>query len=779
MKKLFCSIVLLFSSIYLFSQGKSLSENEKIQFAMLMNQVQYTTSNIIQTQDREILTQEFDFIINQIDKSKLYDYTIKNSYVDLLETIMQLKLSENERFFTIEMNERERKQAYAKALSSFGSVFNAGFSPYALVASIAYAGISAGLNIANAKYEADNKLKEKLFKIDQKELENIDDLRKNLFSSYIDVITSYKIPSKYEISETEMKDFIKQLSDKKDNHKDLIRILESKKTIFEYVPVYWFQLGSQYQYSGNTAKALECYAHFESLKSGYSYLKTDPYYISVAKNKIEILKNEDFEKNKQQILNYLQIIENNLIPENESENRVFLAGVYFQLGQNSKAKSLLKLNIARNEYYAVSADMLALIEYEESRLSNTLNPAILLELSTIKINISEKEDYDLSITIPRRFGAGKYIYVIFNGKVYTNQIFSTSQSTSDCILSYKVGINNKNQNELNIGIVNDKNQVIELIYECAYIKANSTVSKLLTEIETSFEDIEPCLLPVVFERLNKFSYKPENDKEYIDLVELHKKQISKQTSKEQKQVFKKEEKEKLQELKTRGRLRSITNELSVASKDLQNYPYFCSRSAISEKANLFCYSLTNVKYFSDEYNFQQFGLGTKNTLSKTAYPKNIQGLIEKTDKDSFYDLYKAFCTGNSVQKDGVLAFRYLVLAANNNNVNAQYDLATVYSDTSSSLSKFFMDAGIIIPDTGLISSVANVIKKNETIEKEKIATYWYKRASDNGHKNATFEYAKRLESGMGVEKNLDLAKEYYKKAFYDYGILEAEKKISK
>ena len=160
------------------------------------------------------------------------------------------------------MNERERKQAYTKALSSFGSVFNAGFSPYALVASIAYAGISAGLNITNAKYAADNKLREQLFKIDQKELENIDDLRKNLFSSYTDVITSYKIPSKYEISETEMKDFIRQLSDKKDNHKDLIRILESKKSIFEYFPVYWFQLGAQYQYTGNTTKALECYSHF-------------------------------------------------------------------------------------------------------------------------------------------------------------------------------------------------------------------------------------------------------------------------------------------------------------------------------------------------------------------------------------------------------------------------------------------------------------------------------------------------------------------------------------
>ena len=779
MKKILWCIALLFSSIHLFSQGKTLSENEKIQFAMLMNQVQYTTSNIIQTQDREILTQEFDFIINQIDKSKLYDYTIKNSYVDLLETIKQLKLSENERFFAIEMNERERKQAYTKALSSFGSVFNAGFSPYALVASIAYAGISAGLNIANANYAADNKLREQLFKIDQKELENIDDLRKNLFSSYTDVITSYKIPSKYEISETEMKDFIRQLSDKKDNHKDLIRILESKKSIFEYFPVYWFQLGAQYQYTGNTTKALECYSHFESLKSGYSYLKTDPYYISVAKNKIEILKKEGLEKNKQQILNYLQIIEKNLIPENESENRVFLAGVYFQLGQNSKAKSLLRLNIARNEYYVASADMLALIEYEESKLSNTLNPALLLELSTIKINISEKEDYDLNVSIPRKFGAEKYIYVIFNGKVFTNPIFSAPQRTSDCILSYKIGINSKNQTELTLGIINERNQIIELNYDCAYIKENSNVSRLLNEIETSFEDIEPCLLPVVFERLNKFSYKPETDKEYTDLVELHKRQISKQTSKEQKQVFDKEEKEKLQELKTKGRLRSITNELSVASKDLQNYPYFCSRLSISEKANIFCYSLKNVKYFSDEYNFPKFGLGNKNTISSPSYPTNIKLLMEKADKDSFYDLYKAFCTGNSVQKNGMLAFRYLVLAANKNNVNAQYDLATVYADPSSKLSKFFMDTGIVIPDTGIINSAANIMKKNETIEKEKIATYWYKRAADNGNGAATFEYANRLEAGMGVEKNLDMAKEYYKKAFYDYGILEAEKKIRK
>lgn len=775
-KHFFCYFIYLFCLIPSFSQPKTLSENEKIQFAMLMNQVQYTTSNIIQTKDREILTQEFDFIINQIDKSKLYDYTIKSSYVDLLETIKQLKLSENERFFAIEMNERERKQAYTKALSSFGSVFNAGFSPYSLVASIAYAGISAGLNIANAKYEADNKLREQLFKIDQKELDNIDELRKYIFSSYTDIITAYKIPTKYEIAETEMKDFIRQLSEKKDNHKDLIRILESKKTTFEFFPVYWYQLGAQYQLSGNNSKALECYAQFEKLKAGYSYLKTDPYYISVAKNKIEILRNDNFEKNRQQIIHYLQIIEDNLIPENESENRVFLAGVYFRLGQNAKAKSLLKLNIARNEYYVVSTDMLSLIEYEESKLSNTLNPSLLLELSTIKLSISEKSDYDFSVTIPKKFSAGKFIYIIYNNNVYTNPIFSDSNKLSDYTLAYNIGINNKNQSELVIGIINQNNQLIELVYDCSYIKENSKVSKLCNEIETSFEELEPCLLPNIFERLKDFSYEAKEDKEFTDLVDLHKKQISKQTSKDQKDIFKKEEDKKKEELKTKGKLRSITNEISEVSKNLQKYPYFCSNLVISENNNLFCYSLKNVKYYTEEYKFNQFGLGTKSILSDSSLPNNIKNLI---DQKSFYELYKAYCTGNSISKNGLLAFRYLVLAANTGNVDAQYDLATVYSDTSSKLTKFFIESGIIIPDTGIISAATNVIKKNDTIEKEKIASYWFKKAADNGHGKATFEYAKRLESGMGVEKNIILSKEYYKKAFYNYGILEAEKKILK
>ena len=106
----------------------------------------------------------------------------------------------------------------------------------------------------------------------------------------------------------------------------------------------------------------------------------------------------------------------------------------------------------------------------------------------------------------------------------------------------------------------------------------------------------------------------------------------------------------------------------------------------------------------------------------------------------------------------------MVLSAKNGNTNAQHDLATVYADTSSKISKFFVKECI-------------VISNKETIERDKIASYWYKKAADNGDGAATFKYAKRLESGTGVDKDPELAKDYYKKAFYEYGILDAEKKI--
>lgn len=763
-----------------FAQQKAITENEKIQFAMLMNQVQYATSSIILNKDRESLDKEFDFIINQIDKSKLYDFTIKSSYTDLLETLKELKLTENEKCFVMEQSEREKKQAYTKAFSSFGSVFNRGGSPASLIASISYAGISAGLNIMSAKYDVDNRLREQMFRLEQKELEKIDSSRINLFKAYTEIITSYGIPIKYEISEMEMQDLIKQLAEKQNDSQELICILEEKKRKFDLFPVFWFQLGAQYQITGNYAKALECYEKFEDLKKNYSYLRTDPYYISVSKNKIEILKKQGLAKNKKAILEYLRIIEDNLIPENSSENRLFLAGNYYELGQNEKAKELLRLNLSRNEFYAVSSDILALIEYEESRSINTLNPALLLELSRIEFFLNPGKDKSFRVSIPKKFGAGKFAYVKYLGKEYPYPYELDSQD-SFCNVDLAVDYESENLNAMNIVLLSRNNQIIQIELSTEYIKKNDKVLQLLKEVDMTLNDIEPCLIKDVIKALEDFSYKPKEDKEYLDLVESHKRRISKQTSKEQKQVFEKEENDKLEELKIKGRLRAITARISEVTKDLYKYPFFVSKVSFDAKENALVYSYKSIRYYDDIYTFNKYGIGTKSSVASndSLSSQSFTNTENLMSADAQYNLAKRYITGNEVEKNAEYAFNYLILSAINGNSTAQFDLATVYSDFSSEISKFFIERNIVISGTGLINSVKNIVTKNSSSENEKIATFWFQKAANAGHGPATYEMAKRYETGLGIEKKFDLAQDYYKEAYYTYGILDAEKKIKK
>lgn len=368
-----------------------------------------------------------------------------------------------------------------------------------------------------------------------------------------------------------------------------------------------------------------------------------------------------------------------------------------------------------------------------------------------------------------------------NDKIYQTPKLSETVLSMNKV-SYQIELEQKDIYELVVGIISRNNQIVELKYDCSYLKNNSNVYQLLADVDVSPADIESCVLPALYEKLNHFKYDAKKDPEYLDLVENHKKQISKQTSGDQKKVFEKEEKDKLDFLKVTGRLRAITADITSVTKELHSKPYYCSKIAINNKGNMFCYSLKEVTYFSDVYRFSQFGLGVKNPLSNNSYKTEIENLMKlsvKSDNKAQYELHKRFLTGNGVDRDVFASYKWLVLASINNNADAQYDLALSYADTGSKLAKYFLEAGIIIPDTGIVSAATNVFANNSTIEREMIASYWFKKAADNGNSKATFEIAKRYEEGLGLEKNKDLATQYYEKAYYSYGNLDAEKKLNK
>ena len=98
------------------------------------------------------------------------------------------------------------------------------------------------------------------------------------------------------------------------------------------------------------------------------------------------------------------------------------------------------------------------------------------------------------------------------------------------------------------------------------------------------------------------------------------------------------------------------------------------------------------------------------------------------------------------------------------------------TDSSSKLYEFF-NKTVSLGWGGLINSAINIIADNSTIKNEQIASYWFQKSADGGKGDAVYKMAERYEDGLGVEKNIEKANEYYKQSYYDYGNLNAEKKF--
>ncbi|MBR5915813.1 MAG: hypothetical protein IKZ57_05140 [Spirochaetia bacterium] len=719
--------------------------DERIQFAMLLNQIQYSLSAIVQTKDKEILTQQFDFIIDRIDRSKLKDRDITNTYEDLLETIKELTLSENEKSFVIEMNERKKKQAYTNALSSFGSVFNPGFSPITAITSLAYAGISAGLNIISAKNEADNELKEQLFHIDQKEINDIYNMYINLFGSDQAIIQKYNIDPKYRINNSQMDNFIIFLAEMNDNYPANIRNLVdiNKNSIFSNFPIYWIQLGAQYQLNNQDEEAIKCYEKFKELKGNYSYLLYDPFYLAVAKNEIEIYKKQGIENNKTEIEKNLKIIEDNTLPQNEPENRIFMAGVYYELKQNETAKHLLQLNIDRKnnknyiDYFDRSSEMLSLIEYDETKKLNKtdLSQSMIMELSSIKFKVND-EDKNLTLLIPKELGFNNFVYII-KDKIYPNII---PFGSNDNVLSFsnEIALKYDNPFEIVVGIANNK-ETIELYYECEFLKYNDNISKCFKAINYSIDDIEPCLLPFIFSKFSTFSYDPKEDDEYKN---KRSENIRKgYTTPEQKKELENDLTRLEDDLNVRGPKRKAGEIFSIASRDLPNKKLFCSFLSKDKNNNTLVYSLKKV---------------VKNSNSYTCNYYRGQPLKQENAKFKTEEI-------NELKK--------LVISAMNNDKDAQYELAQVYDEPFSNTSKKYRTESIYFP--GVFSPIFGIRSDyltyrdwfgDEKDERNAIVNYWYKKAADNGNGHAAYIYANRLFNGKGIDKNLPRAEKYATKA---------------
>lgn len=355
MKRTLCIIILAFISFSMFAQSKKLTEDEQHQLVSSLNYLQYSIAKIKSADNKAVADEEYYSVINELKIEAIGDGALNYEFSDFLYNCSGLKLKQNEKDFLKQLNEKAQKKAYLSAFSNFGAIFVPGQTPIQLVSSLIYTSVANTFAVANAKNQLSTQLERDMFYLDQDIMEMIYDMQSTLF------LTSAKLLdgtiSAGRINEDSMNMFVKATSLKTPEER-INALSESQlQKNFDMFPPLWYELGEAYQEVKNYEAALSCYEKFETLKQNDIVIK-DKNYVNLIKNRIQILLGDDITKvdrnarrNKQQILNDLQLMSKNCLDSEVGEKNAYLAKIYYLIGEYDQSLACLEYIINSKTMY--------------------------------------------------------------------------------------------------------------------------------------------------------------------------------------------------------------------------------------------------------------------------------------------------------------------------------------------------------------------------------------------------------------------------------------------
>ena len=275
-------------------------------------------------------------IINELKIEAISDRELNFEYGEFLAKCANLKLTQNEKDFIKQLNDKAQKNAYLSAFSNLGSVFVPGQSPQQMVASLVYTSVANAFAVANAKNHLHTQLEKDMFNLDQQIMKDIFDMQTSLFTTSAKLLGNF---SSYGlITENSMNIFMKAIKlESVSERKNALSEpqLQNSLSIF---PPYWFELGNAYYELGDTDNAVKAYNQFVNIKQNDIVLK-DKNYVNLIKSRIQILLGSDptivlanAQLHKDEIEKYIDILKANYLDSEAGEKNAYLAKIYYLIG---------------------------------------------------------------------------------------------------------------------------------------------------------------------------------------------------------------------------------------------------------------------------------------------------------------------------------------------------------------------------------------------------------------------------------------------------------------
>lgn len=231
-----------------------ITEEDKVKSAYALNLCTVSVSQIVDYDDLNVLEQEYDAILNNLNLEKIIkNDSLLNVLKQILDTITYFKMENIEKKIIEKEYQQQMKNAIWSAVPNFGLIV-AGGSPLTMAISLASQVGIGYMNYRKNKNQYAWDKEKKMMKLQQAAMEQLNGLRRELFTTAWNLAEKYEFPDELRLTEKQIKQYNDILNDP-----DPIRKYERLTFIkdnFNAYPPFWYFYGSTANYIAN-AKNLE------------------------------------------------------------------------------------------------------------------------------------------------------------------------------------------------------------------------------------------------------------------------------------------------------------------------------------------------------------------------------------------------------------------------------------------------------------------------------------------------------------------------------------------
>lgn len=341
---------------------------------LALNMAIVSIHRIVTTQDRIVLDQEYQNIINNLKLGSIEaDFDITSLYKELLSFVSgkTLRQEESERFLN-RYDQREKNQL----VRSLTGVRAYGGGILSFLGSLAVSCTSAYFGYQDAKNELQEGLDEELWRLKKEDIEECNNLQERLLDSSWHLLRQYGLPDEYRLVQKNMDTFYKAVQEPEPGKR--LRMLQALEADFRVYPPYWFFRGRAALDAGDAEAGRRCFEQFDAVWR--PVLKQDPYRLEVAKQRVR-----DRLENRaptEEVLRELDIAREHTPREDWADN-LFVGVAYFALGEKARAAECVQPNVDFGYETEISGPVLNAMRQGRPDWASVL-PAELLSLTERK-----------------------------------------------------------------------------------------------------------------------------------------------------------------------------------------------------------------------------------------------------------------------------------------------------------------------------------------------------------------------------------------------------------